>query len=172
MKVGDQRGEIEEVKKMKPERIEPVEGYKEIELSPGEPNKTTRIGSQMAPELEALTIDFLGKNNNMFAWSPSDFQGINPEIIVHRLNIDPQCKPIKQKKRAFGVERNRIIEEEVNKLLKAGYISEIQYTSWLSNIVIVPKASGKWHMCTDFTDLNKDCPKDPYPLPRIDLLVD
>ncbi|KAL0402412.1 UNVERIFIED_CONTAM: Retrovirus-related Pol polyprotein from transposon gypsy [Sesamum latifolium] len=157
---------------MKPERIEPIEEYKEIELLSGELNKTTRIGSQMAPKLETLTIDFLTKNKDMFAWSPSHFQGIDPEIIVHRLNVDPQVKPIKQKKRTFGVERNKIIEEEVNKLLEAGYVSETQYTSWLSNVVIVPKASGKWRICTDFTDLNKVCPKDPYPLPWIDLLLD
>ncbi|KAL0400701.1 UNVERIFIED_CONTAM: hypothetical protein Slati_4100000 [Sesamum latifolium] len=81
-------------------------------------------------------------------------------------------RPAKQKKRSFGAERNRIIEEEVNKLLEAGYVSEVQYTQWLANVVVVPKASGKWRMCTDFTDLNKACPKDPYPLPRIDLLVD
>ncbi|KAL0406547.1 UNVERIFIED_CONTAM: Retrovirus-related Pol polyprotein from transposon gypsy [Sesamum latifolium] len=78
----------------------------------------------------------------------------------------------KEKKRSFGVERNRIIEEEVNKLKEAGYVSEVQYTDWLANVVVVPKASEKWRMCTDFTDLNKACPKDPYPLPRIDLLVD
>ncbi|KAL0453505.1 UNVERIFIED_CONTAM: Retrovirus-related Pol polyprotein from transposon gypsy [Sesamum latifolium] len=56
--------------------------------------------------------------------------------------------------------------------MEAGYVSEVQYTDWLANVVVVPKASGKWRMCTDFTDLNKACPKDPYPLPRIDLLVD
>ncbi|KAL0405074.1 UNVERIFIED_CONTAM: Polyprotein P3 [Sesamum radiatum] len=81
-------------------------------------------------------------------------------------------RPVKQKKRSFGVERNRIIEEEVNKLREAGYVSEVQYTDWLTNVVVVPKASGKWCMCTDFTNLNKACPKDPYPLPRIDFLVD
>ncbi|KAL0453792.1 UNVERIFIED_CONTAM: Retrovirus-related Pol polyprotein from transposon gypsy [Sesamum latifolium] len=75
--------------------------------------------------------------------------------------------------RSFGaMKRNRIIEEEVSKLMEAGYVSEVQYTDWLANVVVVPKASGKWRMCTDFTDLNKACPKDPYPLPRIDLLVD
>ncbi|KAL0446372.1 UNVERIFIED_CONTAM: Polyprotein P3 [Sesamum latifolium] len=79
---------------------------------------------------------------------------------------------IKQMKKSFGAERNRIIEEEVNKLREAGYVSQVQYTDWLANVVVVPKASGKWRMCTDFTDLNKACPKDPYPLPRIDLLVD
>ncbi|KAL0312143.1 UNVERIFIED_CONTAM: Retrovirus-related Pol polyprotein from transposon gypsy [Sesamum radiatum] len=129
------------MKKAKPERIEPVEKYKEIELVPGEPEKTTRIGSQMAPETETLTIDFLRKNRDIFAWSPSDFQGIDPQ-------------------------------EEVAKLLKGGYFSEIEYSSWLSNVVIVLKASEKWRFCTDFTDLNKACPKDLYSLPRINLLVD
>ncbi|KAL0434641.1 UNVERIFIED_CONTAM: Polyprotein P3 [Sesamum radiatum] len=161
-----------DIKKTKPEQIESAETYNEVELVLSDPKKITRIRSQMSLEDETMTIDFLRKNSYMFAWSPSDFQGIDPEVIVHRLNVDPQARPIKQKKRAFGVERNQVIEEEVSKLLKAGYVSEIQYTSWLSNMVIIPKASGKWRMCTDFTNLNKACPKDPYHLPRIDLLVD
>ncbi|KAL0414905.1 UNVERIFIED_CONTAM: Retrovirus-related Pol polyprotein from transposon opus [Sesamum radiatum] len=53
-----------------------------------------------------------------------------------------------------------------------GYVSKVQYTDWLANVVVVPKTAGKWRICTDFTDLNKACPKDLYPLPRIDLLVD
>ncbi|KAL2237388.1 UNVERIFIED_CONTAM: Retrovirus-related Pol polyprotein from transposon [Sesamum indicum] len=162
----------EEAKRGKMERIEPSEEYKEVELISGNFQKLTCIGSQMTTEIETMMIDFLRSNSDLFAWSPSDFQGINPEIIVHRLNIDQQVKPVKQKKRVLGIERNKIIEEEVGKLLQAGFVREIQYTTWLLNVVIVPKAAGKWRMCTDYTDLNKACPKDPYPLPRIDLLVD
>ncbi|KAL0445687.1 UNVERIFIED_CONTAM: Pro-Pol polyprotein [Sesamum latifolium] len=54
----------------------------------------------------------------------------------------------------------------------AGHIEEIQFPEWLSNVVLVPKPGGKWRMCIDFRDLNKACPKDFYPLPRIDQLVD
>ncbi|KAL0367465.1 UNVERIFIED_CONTAM: hypothetical protein Sradi_3636600 [Sesamum radiatum] len=108
----------------------------------------------------------------MFTWDPSDFKGIDPEVIVQRLNVDFMVQPIKQKKKSFEIERNCIIEEEVNKLLKAGYVSEVQEIEWLANIVEVPKAFGKWCMCIDFMDRNKACPKDPYPLPQIDLLVD
>ncbi|KAL0356127.1 UNVERIFIED_CONTAM: Retrovirus-related Pol polyprotein from transposon gypsy [Sesamum radiatum] len=149
-----------------------MEEYRSIELVEGQPNRTTRIGSSMSKALETLMVEFLKGNVDLFAWSPADFRGIDPEVIVHRLNVDLSVRPIKQKKRSFGAERNRIIEEEVNKLMEAGYVSEVQYTDWLANVVVVPKASGKWRMCTDFTDLNKACPKDPYPLPRIDLLVD
>uniref|UniRef100_A0A2N9GCU1 Reverse transcriptase domain-containing protein n=1 Tax=Fagus sylvatica TaxID=28930 RepID=A0A2N9GCU1_FAGSY len=54
----------------------------------------------------------------------------------------------------------------------SGAIRELQYPVWLSNTVVVKKKNGKWRVCIDFTDLNKACPKDPFPLPRIDQLVD
>ncbi|KAL0385933.1 UNVERIFIED_CONTAM: Retrovirus-related Pol polyprotein from transposon gypsy [Sesamum radiatum] len=162
----------EDTKRCKTERIEPVEEHKPVELVIGQPEKTTRLGSNMSRSLETLMVDLLRKNADLLAWGPSDFKGINPEVIVHRLNVDPMVRPVKQKKRSFGAERNRIIEEEVSKLREEGYVSEVQYTDWLANVVVVPEAFGKWRMCTDFTDLNKACPKDPYPLPRIDLLVD
>ena len=62
--------------------------------------------------------------------------------------------------------------EEVHKLQEANFIREVYYPNWLANVVMVKKANGKWRMCLDFTDLNKSCPKDSYPLPRVDVLVD
>ena len=64
------------------------------------------------------------------------------------------------------------IEEEVHKLLKARFIREEKYPTWLANVVMVKKPSGKWRMCIDYIDLNKACPKDCFPLPKIDHLVD
>ena len=72
----------------------------------------------------------------------------------------------------FAPERDKAIAEEARKLLKAGFIQEVYYPDWLANIVMVKKANEKWRMCVDFTDLNRACPKDSYPLPRIDTLVD
>ena len=60
----------------------------------------------------------------------------------------------------------------VNKLLAANFIREVHYPEWLANGVMVKKANGKWRMCVDFIDLNQACPKDSFPLPRIDQLVD
>lgn len=88
------------------------------------------------------------------------------------MNISPDAKPVKQKRRHFGVEKHRIIEKEVKKLLEAGHIRKIQFPLWLSNAVLVKISADKWRMCIDFRDLNKACPKDHYPLPRIDQLVD
>ena len=98
--------------------------------------------------------------------------GIDPLVMVHRLNVSPSFPPDRQKKRVFVQERDKAIAEEVRKLLEAGFIREVYYPDWLANVVMVKKANGSWRMCVDFTDLNKACPKDNYPLPRIDTLVD
>ena len=81
-------------------------------------------------------------------------------------------KPVQQKRRVFAPEQNQVVTDEVNKLLSTGFIQEVYYPDWLANVVLVKKANGKWRMCVDFTDLNKACPKDSFPLPRIDQLVD
>ena len=62
--------------------------------------------------------------------------------------------------------------DEVSKLLAANFIREVYYLEWLANVVMAKKANEKWRMCIDFTDLNSACPKDSFPLPRIDQLVD
>ena len=75
-------------------------------------------------------------------------------------------------KRVFAQERDKAVAEVVRTLLKADFIREVYYPDWMANVVMVKKANGKWRMCVDFTDLNKACPKDSYPLPWIDTLVD
>nr|KYP42541.1 Retrovirus-related Pol polyprotein from transposon 297 family [Cajanus cajan] len=98
--------------------------------------------------------------------------GIDPSFMCHRLSICSAAKPVAQRKRKMGMERKIAVELEVAKLLQAYFIREVQYTTWLANVVMVKKPNGKWRMCTDYTNLNKACPKDAYPLPNIDRLVD
>jgi len=57
-------------------------------------------------------------------------------------------------------------------VLRACFIENIKYTTWLANVVLVRKPNGKWRMCTNYIDLNKACPKDSYPLSSLDCLVD
>ena len=98
--------------------------------------------------------------------------GIDLSVITHRLNVCPSSKPVRQKKRVFAPERDNAIKDEVRKLIAAKFIRELYYPDWLANVVMVKKANDKWRMCVDFIDLNKACPNDSYPLPRIDQLVD
>ena len=79
---------------------------------------------------------------------------------------------MRQKLRSTSIEKQAAIEEEVRKLLKAGFIRPEKFPTWLANMVMVKKSKGKWRMCMDYTDLNNACPKDCFPLPRIDQLVD
>jgi len=81
--------------------------------------------------------------------------------------VDPERKPIKQRRRVFAPERNKTIMDEVDELLVANFIREVYYLEWLTNAVIVKKSNRKWRMCVDFIDLNDTYPKDSFPLPRI-----
>jgi len=98
--------------------------------------------------------------------------GISTEVISHDLNVDPTLKPVKQKRRKLGPDRAEAVNAKVVRLLKAGLIREVKYPEWLANPVVVKKRNGKWRVCVDFIDLNKACPKDFFPLPHIDRLVE
>ncbi|KAI3465839.1 hypothetical protein Pfo_022502 [Paulownia fortunei] len=162
----------EENKKPDNIKLKAIEELKIVELFHGNPSKTTKIGTGLALEVEKHLSTFLRHNVDVFTWSMEELVGIPPELALHQLNVNPIMKPIKQKKRTFGPGRSQHIKEEVDKLLAANYIRPVQYPEWLANVVLVPKSGGKWRLCIDFTDLNKACPKDPFPLPRIDRLVD
>nr|AAX96740.1 retrotransposon protein, putative, Ty3-gypsy sub-class [Oryza sativa Japonica Group]ABA91942.1 retrotransposon protein, putative, Ty3-gypsy subclass [Oryza sativa Japonica Group] len=124
------------------------------------------------PKKEFVLITFLRDNADVFAWQPSDMPRVPREVIEHKLMVRPDAKPVKQKLRRFAPDQKQAIREELDKLLKAGFIREVLHPEWLANPVMVRKANEKWRMCVDFTDLNKACPKDHFPLPRIDQLVD
>ena len=98
----------------------------------------------------------------VFSWKQEDMGGVDPVVITHKLNVNPSFKPIEQKRRSFTPEKQKAINEEVGKLLKAKAIREVEYPEWLAN-VLVKKRNGKWRLCIDFTDLNRACPKDSFP---------
>ena len=98
--------------------------------------------------------------------------GILPSVTSHRLNVLAIFKPIRQKIRRFHPDRQKVIQEEIEKLLEAGFIREVEYLKWLANVVVVLKIGGKWWVCIDYTNLNDACPKDSFLLPRIDQIVD
>ena len=151
---------------------EPTKVLEDIPLEEGNPEKFTRIGTSMKEKMKKDLVQFLRKRIDVFAWSHEDMPVIDPSVITHRLNVHPSSKPVRQKKRVFALERDNAIKEEVQKLTTTQFIREVYYPDWLANVVMVKKANGKWRIYVDFTDLNKACPKDSYPLPHIDQLVD
>ena len=152
-------------------RSEPLE---ELEPVPLDENleHLAYIGSKLGDDLRSLLTQFMRQNKDVFIWKQADMGGIDPAIITHRLNVSPSFKPVKQKRRSFAPKRQKAINEEVSKLLHVGAIKEVEYPEWLANVVLVKKENDKWRLCIDFTDVNRACPKNSFPLPRIDLIVD
>ncbi|GKV24228.1 hypothetical protein SLEP1_g33863 [Rubroshorea leprosula] len=103
---------------------------------------------------------------------PEDETRVAPIEDVEELSTNPLKKPVAQKRRLFGGERLQVIKEEVEKLLQDGFVRKVDYCEWVANPVLVKKANGKWRMCIDYTNLNQACPKDCYPMPSIDKLVE
>jgi hypothetical protein len=153
--------------------FEAVEQTKEVPLHPAAPEgKALRVSSTLDPKQEVVLVDFLRANADFFAWSPSDMLGIPREVAEHSLDILPHSRAVQQRLRRFDKERRWAIGAELRKLLEAGFIKEVFHPTWLANPVLVKKKNGKWRMCIDYTSLNKACPKVPFPLPRIDQIVD
>jgi hypothetical protein len=124
----------------------------------------------LSEEMELLL--FLDKNSDVFAWQSSNLTGVSRCIIEHRVQVNPSVKPKKQKLHKMSVEKVDAAKSEVQRWLDAGFILEMQYLSWLVNVVMIKKKNDKWRMCTNFTNLNKCCPKDNFPLSRIENVVD
>jgi hypothetical protein len=128
--------------------------------------KKVLLGSQLFDEQEKTLLKFLFNNKDVFAWSANDLCGVNRDVIEHSLNVDPAIIPRKQRLRKMSDDKAEGARNEVKRLLSAGVIKEVTYPEWLANTVMVKKTNGKWRMCIDFTDLNKACPKDEFPLAK------
>ncbi|KAK8928988.1 hypothetical protein KSP39_PZI017133 [Platanthera zijinensis] len=168
-------GDAERLERMmeQEEGLQAAEELEEVEvISPrGEP-ELLKIGGALPPEGKVEIAACLQENADVFAWSAAEMPGIDADVACHRLNLDPATAPVRQKQRKSATALAGPIREEVGKLLEAGFVSEIQYPGWVSNVVMVKKSGGGWRLCIDFSMLNKACPKDCYPLPQIDALVD
>ncbi|XP_057426101.1 uncharacterized protein LOC130719494 [Lotus japonicus] len=149
-------------------RPQPAEEIKSVHLS----GRALKIGSTSSKEQEDRLVQLLKKNLDLFAWTIKDVLGIDPNVISHHLSIQQGAKPVVQARRRMGEEKDKAVQIETQKLLEGKFIREVQYPTWLANVVMMRKENGKWRMCTNYTSLNKVCPKDSYPLPNVDKLVD
>lgn len=108
----------------------------------------------------------------MFAWSYEEIPRIDPSISQHEIKTYENAKLIRQKLRSRNLRKVTTIKAKVEKFLKVGFIYPVPLTEWVSNPVPVDKKQGMSHVCIDFRDLNKACPKDNFPTPFIDHIID
>jgi hypothetical protein len=153
-------------------QLQSNDGTKTVPLDPAKPKQTVVISEDLTSQDEEKLISCLFRNKDVFAWSALDLVGVSRTVIEHSLGIDPSVRPKKQRLRKMSDEKTEAAKAEVHRLLEANFIEPIVYPTWLANVVMVQKKSGKWRMCIDFTSLNKACPKDNFPLPWINKIVD
>ena len=121
----------------------PTKDLEDVELVEGDPSKVTKIGGELDPPVKKKIVEFLKKNLDVFTWTHKDMPGIDDKVIKHRLNVNPTKKPVQQKRRVYALERNKAVVEGVEKLLTIGFIQEVFYPEWLTNVVMVKKYNGK-----------------------------
>ena len=131
-----------------------------------------QVGVQLPFEEKEELVELLRRNVDVFAWDAYEAPSLDQKIICHHLNVHPSVTSKRQPPRSPSNEHVKAVKSEVTKLKQAGAIKEVFYPQWLANTVVLKKKTRKLRVCVDFTDLNKACPKDPFPLPRIDQLVD
>ncbi|GJQ92358.1 hypothetical protein Tco_0003497 [Tanacetum coccineum] len=136
------------------------------------PYNLVRIGASLLTRIKQELWRILCKNKDIFAWSPFNMTGIPKELAEHKLNIHPRTFLICQKKHILAKDQNEAITTEVTKHVEVRILKEVYFPRWVANPVMVQKNDGTWRMCIDFTNLNKACLKDNYPLPEIDQKIE
>ena len=158
----------QEARELKPHQ----EDVEVINLGDENEKKEVKIGTVMKKEIQGQLCALLREFKDIFAWSYQDMPGLDPDIVQHKLPLKPECPPIKQKLRRMKPKVSLKIKDEVEKQFNAGFLAVAKYPQWVANVVPVPKKDGKVRMCVDYRDLNYASPKDDFPLPHIDILVD
>jgi hypothetical protein len=116
-------------------------------------------------------VVFLQEHADVFSWLYVEMLGLDTNIMVHKLSLIEDCKPIKQKLRRT-TPYILIKVKEVKKQWDDGFLEVVKYPQRMSNIIAVPKKDNKIRVCVDFRDLNKASLKDDFLYPHIDVLVD
>ncbi|RDX79145.1 hypothetical protein CR513_40458, partial [Mucuna pruriens] len=118
----------------------------------------------MPPYLRQRLVALLKEYVDVFAWSFRDMSGLDTTIVEHRLPLLLDVVSLRRMQSEVTLK----IKEEWN----VGFVAIAEYPQWVANIVPVPNKDAKVRMCVDYRDLNRESPKDNFPLPHIDILVD
>ena len=130
------------------------------------------INANLEESQEQQLIELLRKYSKVFAWENTDMVGIHLETCTHHIYIEENVRPIRQPQSRMNPMLKEIVNIELEKLLKVGFIYPISDSRWVSPLVVVPKKNGKWRVCVDYREINKETLKDYFPLPFIDQELD
>ena len=114
-----------------------------MNLGIGREKKEVMVGTSMSMKVRGELVTLLRDYQDIFAWSYQDIHGFNIEIVQHKLPLNPECSPVKQKLRRTKSEMSLKIKEEVKKKFDASFLAIARSPEWVANIVLVPKKDGK-----------------------------
>ena len=130
-------------------------------------NLSTKLTADQRSKFCSLIKEF----GDVFAWEYSDLKTYDTNIIQHKIPLEKDTIPFKQKMRSISPLLLPLIEKEIHKLLKAKIIIPLRYSKWIANLVVVRKKNGEIRLCVDFRNLKRCSKKDNYPLPKMKHLL-
>ncbi|RYA38018.1 reverse transcriptase family protein, partial [Enterobacter cloacae complex sp. GF14B] len=149
------------------------EDAKKVDLAaPGEPPRPVYIATDLSPGEEERLLSLLREYRDVFAWSYKDLKGVDPSICQHSIPLKQDAKPSRQRPYTYNDTFAKRIKEEIDKLMEAEFIYEIEHTDWVSPIVVVPKKNGKLRVCVNLKKVNAATIRDNYPLPITDHVLE
>jgi hypothetical protein len=161
--IGETIEDFDEVEKLG-QGFTSTDSLEEVGIGDGTKPRLTFVNKNMRADYKVKVIELLKEYVDCFEWEYLEMPGLSRELVEHWLPIKPGFRPYKQPPRRFNPLLYDQVKEEIDRLLKAGFIRPCRYAEWVASIVPVEKnGSGKIRVCIDFRDLNKATPKDEYP---------
>jgi hypothetical protein len=148
-----------------------ADDLEEVNIGPGDKPRPTFISKKLNSELRESMILLLKEYADCFAWDYTEMPGLDRSIVEHRLPLKLGFRPFQQRARQMKAEILEEVKKEVEKMIEAGFIRTCRYAEWISSVVLVQKKDGRWRVCVDFRDLNRATPKDEYPMPVAETLI-
>src|SRR6185437_1408998 len=148
-----------------------ADDLEEVDIGPGDKPRPTFISSKLDPALREEMITLLKEYRDCFAWDYTEMLGLDRSIVEHRLPLKKGFRPFQQRARQMKAKVLEEVKKEVEKMLDVGFIRPCRYAEWISSVVPVQKKDGRWRVCVNFRDLNRATPKDEYPMPVAETLI-
>ena len=144
----------------------------EVNLGTNDKPRPVNVAKEMPKDEKKAMVELLMSFRDVFAWSYEDMRGLDPQLYQHQIPLSTDAKPVAQRRYQMNPNYAAKVKDEIDKLLRVGFIQPVKQATWLSPILVVPKKNGKIRVCVDYRKLNAATVTDAFPLPFTDDVLD